>query len=425
MDSKLRLLIDSLKLNNYDSYFTDGRLVSIIGNSDHSKYIFDIELKSNLPINIYDELYSNLVSYYKDLHISLNVRVSDVNYEYINNYFKYFINRYSKKCPMLSMFLDDKLDVSENLLKVFVSSQAELDKFESIKDKLLSSFKSAGYDIGISAIIDEELSKEISREITSSIEANSYVSKERMDKKDEVVEQANPYKKKYTPKPIETVDDERAILGRVIDSTPVRLDTLNGVANNVTVEANIFGIDVRETRTDLRIVTLKITDYTDSMYAKIFIHGVEETNRVTKLLKTGKFYKFRGNIKDDKYSGEDSLVINDINTSDRVIESRIDDAPIKRVELHAHTMMSQMDGVVDAVKLCKTAHSWGHKAIAITDHNGAQAYPGVYHYVCDVNKNLKEGEEPFKAIYGTELTMIDDSVKIVIRPDDSKLLDNT
>ena len=157
MDSKLRLLIDSLKLNNYDSYFTDGRLVSIIGNSDHSKYIFNIELKSNLPINIYDELYSNLVSYYKDLHISLNVRVSDVNYEYINNYFKYFINRYSKKCPMLSMFLDDKLDVSENLLKVFVSSQAELDKFESIKDKLLSSFKSAGYDIGISAIIDEEL----------------------------------------------------------------------------------------------------------------------------------------------------------------------------------------------------------------------------------------------------------------------------
>ncbi len=425
MDSKLRLLIDSLKLNNYDSYFTDGRLISIIGNSTHSKYIFNIELKSNLPINIYDELYSNLVSYYKDLHISLNVSVSDINTKYINEYFEYFINRYSKKCPMLSMFLDDKLDVSVNLIKIFVSSKAELDKFESIKDKLISNFKSAGYDINISAVIDEELSKEISREITNSIEANSYVSKERMDKKDEVIEEVNTYKKKYTPKPIETVDDERAILGRIIDTTPVRLDTLNGVQNNVTVEANIFGIDVRETRTDLRIVTLKITDYTDSMYAKIFIHGEEETNRVTKLLKTGKFYKFRGNIKDDKYSGEDSLVINDINTSDRVIETRIDDAPIKRVELHAHTMMSQMDGVVDAVKLCKTARAWGHKAIAITDHNGVQAYPGVYHYVCDVNKNLKEGEVPFKAIYGTELTMIDDSVKIVLRPNDSKLLDNT
>ena len=144
LDSKLRLLIDSLKLNNFDSYFTDGRLVSIIGNSDHSKYVFNIELKSNLPINVYDELYSDLVSYYKDLHILLNISVSDINSDYINEYFKYFISRYSKNCPMLSMFLDDKLDVSINTIKLYVSSKAELDKFESIKDKLLSSFKSAG-----------------------------------------------------------------------------------------------------------------------------------------------------------------------------------------------------------------------------------------------------------------------------------------
>ena len=425
MDSKLKLLIDSLKLNNYEEYFTEGRLTSIIGSIDHKNYVFNIEVKSTLPINVYDELYSNLVSYYKDLHISLNVNVSIINTDIIKDYFNYFINRYSKKCPSVLMFLSDNIEFTSNILLLYVSSKVELDKFESIKDNLVKSFSSAGYNIELKGIIDIDASNEISKEIINSIEINSYVSKERMEKKDEVVENINPYKKKYTPKPIETVDDERAILGRIIDTTPVRLDTLTGVQNNVTVEANIFGIDVRETRTDLRIITLKITDYTDSMYAKIFIHGDEETNRVKKLLKTGKFYKFRGNIKEDKYSLEDSLVINDINTSERVIESRIDDAPIKRVELHAHTMMSQMDGVVDAVALCKTAHSWGHKAIAITDHNGAQAYPGVYHYVCDVNKNLKEDEEPFKAIYGTELTMIDDSVKIVVRPDDSKLLDNT
>ena len=121
MDNKLRLLIDSLKLNNYDNYFTDGRLISIIGNSDHSKYIFNIELKGNLPINIYDELYSNLVSYYKDLHISLNVTVNDINKDYITEYFKYFINRYSKKCLMLSMFLDDKIEISDDILTIFVS----------------------------------------------------------------------------------------------------------------------------------------------------------------------------------------------------------------------------------------------------------------------------------------------------------------
>ena len=423
MDSKLKLLIDSLKLNNYIGYFTDGKLVSIIGSSDHKNYVFNIEINNSLPINIYDELYSNLVSYYKDLHISLKLKVNNVNNDYIKDYFKYFINRYSKKCPIVSMFLEDKIKIDNSLLTLYVSSKAEEDKFNSIKDNLIKKYASAGYEISFNIVIDIDEQKKINEEINNSIEANSYVSKDRMDKKDEVIEQINPYKKKYTPKPIETV--EGSILGRVIDSTPVRLDTLNGVQNNVTVETNIFGIDVRETRTDLRIITLKITDYTDSMYAKIFVHGDEETKRITKELKCGKFYKFRGNIKADKYSDEDSLIINDINKSDRIIESRIDDAPTKRVELHAHTMMSQMDGVVDAVSLCKTAHAWGHKAIAITDHNGAQAYPAVYHYVCDVNKNLKDGEEPFKAIYGTELTMVDDSVKIVLRPNDTKLLDNT
>ena len=113
----------------------------------------------------------------------------------------------------------------------------------------------------------------------------------------------------------------------------------------------------------------------------------------------------------------------DINYSKKEIAEIIDDAPVKRVELHAHTMMSQMDGLVEAKTLLKTAKKWGHKAIAITDHNGCQAFPDVYHFVCDVNKGLEEGAEPFKAIYGTELTMIDDSVKIVVRPKDYKLLE--
>ena len=242
MDSKLKLLIDSLKLNNYEEYFTEGRLTSIIGSIDHKNYVFNIEVKSTLPINVYDELYSNLVSYYKDLHISLNVNVSIINTDIIKDYFNYFINRYSKKCPSVLMFLSDNIEFTSNILLLYVSSKVELDKFESIKDNLVKSFSSAGYNIELKGIIDIDASNEISKEIINSIEINSYVSKERMEKKDEVVENINPYKKKYTPKPIETVDDERAILGRIIDTTPVRLDTLTGVQNNVTVEANIFGI---------------------------------------------------------------------------------------------------------------------------------------------------------------------------------------
>ena len=153
MDSKLKLLIDSLKLNNYEEYFTEGRLTSIIGSIDHKNYVFNIEVKSTLPINVYDELYSNLVSYYKDLHISLNVNVSIINTDIIKDYFNYFINRYSKKCPSVLMFLSDNIEFTSNILLLYVSSKVELDKFESIKDNLVKSFSSAGYNIELKGLI--------------------------------------------------------------------------------------------------------------------------------------------------------------------------------------------------------------------------------------------------------------------------------
>ena len=84
-----------------------------------------------------------------------------------------------------------------------------------------------------------------------------------------------------------------------------------------------------------------------------------------------------------------------------------------------------MDGVVDDEALLKQAISWGHKAIAITDHNGVQAFPHVFNFVTGYNKKLKEGEEPFKAIYGAELTLIDDTVNIVVRPNKEVMLDQT
>ena len=85
-------MTENLKLNEFESYFKDGKLVKIIGNVDHTDYTFYLDLKSSLPVNIYNELYSNLVSYYKDLHISLSVKCENTNNQYIKDYFEYFIN---------------------------------------------------------------------------------------------------------------------------------------------------------------------------------------------------------------------------------------------------------------------------------------------------------------------------------------------
>ena len=87
--------------------------------------------------------------------------------------------------------------------------------------------------------------------------------------------------------------------------------------------------------------------------------------------------------------------------------------------------MSSMDGMTPVEDLIETAYKWGHKAIAITDHNGVQGFPHVFNLVTGYNKGLEEGKEPFKVIYGAELVMIDDAVNIVLRPNKEVMLDQT
>ena len=155
MDSKLEMLRDKLKFEEYKNYFEEGRLIQIVGNKDHTVYTFYLEINNTLPVNIYEELYTNLINFYKDLTVKISISVLNPNYDIILEYFTYFINRYSKKCPMLSMFLDDKLEFKNNILTLYVTSQAELDKFKSIENKLASSFKKIGYNISLSAFIDK------------------------------------------------------------------------------------------------------------------------------------------------------------------------------------------------------------------------------------------------------------------------------
>ena len=161
------------------------------------------------------------------------------------------------------------------------------------------------------------------------------------------------------------------------------------------------------------------------MYCKVFVRDDEEYARLCKEFKNGNWYKIRGYTKNDQFAKELVLNARDMVKIDKKEESIKDNAEEKRVELHCHTLMSQMDGICNEEAVVKQAMKWGHKAIAITDHNGVQGFPHVFNLVTGYNKGLEEGQEPFKVIYGAELVMIDDSVNIVIRPNKEVMLDQT
>ena len=397
MQDKLKLLLSQIKIDkDKTKYFENGKLEKIICNRSKDKYAFCLNLKEVLPLNIYLEFNKLLSIKYSKAFVTSKITAENYNIDILKDYYLYFIEEYGKDAPLLMQFTSAPLNLKEGVLEITVGNKAESMKISSIKKDLEKKLKSAGFNVSINISINEDESKIIMEEIENSKKI--------------------PKKKKI---------ESSIVMGKEIKEEVTPINEITFEMDNVVIKAKIFGIDAFESsKSNFKIITLKITDGTDSMYCKIFSKDSKEFSSYLKRLKEGNWYLLRGYTKNDKYSGEIVLNARDINTFNQKEEKREDNAKVKRVELHAHTKMSQMDGVAGEEDLVNEAIRFGHKAIAITDHNGCQSFPHVFNLVTRYNKNKKD-EEKFKAIYGTELTLIDDSVDIVIRPDKKELLDTT
>ena len=395
---KLKLLLDQIKIKDQE-YFEGGKLEKIVCNKAKDKYVFCLELPKPLPLQEYKELNKKLKERFQNVKsVKTKIKTNKLEIEKLKEYYKHYMENYSKEAPLLKMFLNVQINLDEENLLISLTNKAEEMKFNSIKETLEKDLNNSGFNVNIITKIDEEKAQELMEEIEK--------------------------EKKIIPA-IKEKKESPFIMGKEITDEKTPINLIQYEMDNVTVEAKIFGIDLFESsKSNFKIITLKITDSTDSIYCKIFTKDEEEFNQYKKALKEGKYYIIRGYTKNDKYSNELVLNARDINISEKKDEERKDTAERKRVELHAHTKMSQMDGVADEEKLVKTAMNFGHKAIAITDHNGCQAFPHVFNLVTKYNKG-KEEKDKFKALYGTELTLIDDSVDIVLRPKETKLLDTT
>ena len=398
MDDKLQLLLNQIKIDESKrTSFKNGKLNKIVCNKAKDKYVFCLSLNTPLPLNLYEEFNQKLKQRFNVKSIKSQISTINFDIDILTDYYTHFLENYSKEAPLLKMFVNIPLKLDDDNLLIELTNKAEEMKFNSIKKPLEKDLNNAGFKIKVITKISEEKAEALREEIEK--------------EKTKVIPKVAP--KKESP----------FIMGREItdEATPINLITFE--MDNVTVDAKVFGIDIFESsKSNFKIITLKITDGTDSMYCKIFCREDDEFNKYKKSLKEGKYYIIRGYTKNDKYSGEIVLNARDINVSMKEDKVRKDEVERKRVELHAHTKMSQMDGVADEVKLVQTAMNWGHKAIAITDHNGCQAFPHVFNLVTKYNKG-KEEKDKFKALYGTELTLIDDTVDIVLRPTEKKLLE--
>ena len=228
-------------------------------------------------------------------------------------------------------------------------------------------------------------------------------------------------------------DNPDVLYGYDVEGEIVPMDQILDEMGEITIRGKVLSVEEREIRNEKTIVSFFITDFTDTMKCKMFCPN-EELPNIREGVKKGAFLLVRGLCAMDSFDKDLTISIKSLQKTKDFTVTRMDHSAKKRVELHCHTKMSDMDGVSDVIDIVKRAYKWGHPAIAITDHGVVQALADVFHTWQDLYKGAKaeaekEGKQLdrqdfFKVICGCEIYLVDDLKNIVVNPKGQSLMDS-
>lgn len=221
-------------------------------------------------------------------------------------------------------------------------------------------------------------------------------------------------------------DNPDVIYGRSFEGDITPISQTGPETGEAILHGQISALETREIRNERTIITFAITDFSDSISAKIFAKNDELVELLAEL-KVGAFIKLKGMVMFDTYDKEVSVssLVGIMKGNDFRVK-RHDNSVDKRVELHCHTKMSDMDGVSEAKDLIKQAINFGHKALAITDHGNVQGFTEALHGIDAIRGDYKKRGETldFKVIYGVEAYLVDD-LKDIVTKSNGQSLDET
>jgi DNA polymerase-3 subunit alpha (Gram-positive type) len=340
--------------------------------------------------NIKDEIskhYNNSVN----VEIYLKYKLDkNINIEKIKENLFYIINKSSN---ILSKAKDNiKIEFKDDCFFVIADNKLLIDELNenNIERKLKKLICDYNLDYNIKAIYneaEEEAAITAQRIFDQALKKNLEIIKNNSsEKKPANKSQEGSYKKRSRKK----ID---------FDSIPVSLiSELTNDSGVVNIKGKIVNVDKRELKNGSFLISLIITDSTDSIMCKYFCpNGFDDEG-----IENGNYIQIAGNVEYDDYEKELIVKILDLQLTTEEIK-RMDNAKEKRVELHLHTGMSSMDGINSFKEYAKKARQWGHKAIAITDHGVVQGYPEA----------MDCADDNFKVIYGMEGYLVNDTVSIV------------
>ncbi|WP_334332933.1 PolC-type DNA polymerase III [Companilactobacillus sp. HBUAS59544] len=403
-----QILVKQIKLESLltsQDSFADGKLNKLEVHKNSKRWTFFFEFKQVLPFKEFMTFVQALKASFEGIaqvDFEIKTTQSRLNEQDIKDYWNYVLNDCNVQSPMVLDKISQTpphmendqvfLDVSNGFMADVVNGK--------VVEGLQSEYSSLGFpDFKIRTNIDEVKYQQKAAAVKN---INAEKTKQFQAKAKEVSE-------KKAAKPAGNVSK----VGRKIpnDQEITQMVDIIEEDRNKVVEGYVFDIDVRKLKSGRSLLIMKVTDYTSSFSIKKFSNGEDDENFFASLDK-GTWIRVRGNVQEDNFSRELVIMANDINIIKH--ESRQDTAPEdnKRIELHAHTNMSQMDAIPSATDLIKRASSWGQTGIAITDHHALQAFPEAY------NAGKKFG---VKIAYGVEVDLVDEGNPIAYNLRDQDL----
>lgn len=316
--------------------------------------------------------------------------------------------------PVNGFFVNSKIEYQGDLLTIYLQNGGEQSLSQADFCRKLSEQIRKEFDLGVQVSLSGNTVVDASNSVLTALtqQANTPV---------KVEEKPQPKKEQISFDVSGLGIDPQSltvVMGKAIKSPPVPICETSIESGRVVVLGDIFRKEAKETRDgSKKIYSIDITDKTASITVKI----IQETAKCQCLdaLSVGDTILVRGDISEDRYDQEINLRPYDISLVKRI--KRKDLGTVKRVELHAHTNMSSMDGLASAADLIETACGFGHKAIAITDHGVVQAFPDAMNTV----EKLKKSGKDFKVLYGVEGYLVNDIVMAVTggnQPIDSEVV---
>lgn len=408
MTNKNDLFLKLLKQVHFPDSFEDNELLQKgkIENVDvyAKEHRWDIHVFFDTPLQ-YDTYVALRKAIEESFASFVNVRffvnTGDGSDQYLPKYWHYAVQNSNVLQPMAREFLagqkPEKVDgrwvipVDNNIIDGIIEQKA-------LDDLALEMRKYGFFNLKFITQVDQS---SMENNLQSLEERHEEHEKDMQKQFEQTPEKAKPQLRQYPTKRTSYGKrklDENASITQIQD--------VEDGTRNVVIEGNIFNIESRELKSGAVIFTGEITDYSDSIAFKKFVSDKEQIEQMS-AIKPGTWAKMQGTATDDQYQHDIVFNISSFETVEHVGRTEKYEGDQKRVELHLHTNMSQLDATNTPTDFIKTAKKFGQKAIAITDHGDVQSFPEAY------STGKATG---MKILYGVEANMIDDHALLVLNP---------